>query len=162
MADSDGYLIRATEIEAMDGVAKTHFLNADARRLNKSLGDATGLTGLGIHLIEVAPGDETTEFHVHYHEDESVYVLSGVGTAHIGDDTAEIGPGDFIGYRAGGLAHTIVNTGQVPLRCLVMGQRLAHGVGDYPRLGKRIYRQAGLPWNLVDVSDIETPTGGAK
>ncbi|SDZ13910.1 hypothetical protein SAMN05444004_106188 [Jannaschia faecimaris] len=56
MADAP-YLLRAADIAAMQGLAKTHFLNPRARRINKSLGDATGLTGLGIHLIEVAPGD---------------------------------------------------------------------------------------------------------
>ncbi|WP_371154572.1 cupin domain-containing protein [Jannaschia sp. 2305UL9-9] len=159
---AEGYVLKASDIERMAGLAKTHFLNPSARRVNKSLGDATGLTGLGIHLIEVAPGDETTEFHVHHHEDEAVYVIAGTATAQIGEEHVEIGPGDFIGYRAGGLPHTIVNTGAEPLRCLVVGQRLAHDVGDYPRQGKRIFRQAGLPWNLVDHDRIETPTGGAK
>ncbi|UWQ17103.1 cupin domain-containing protein [Jannaschia sp. M317] len=159
---SDRYLLRAADIAAMEGVQKTHFINPAAKRVNKSLGDATGLTGLGIHLIEVQPGDETTACHVHYHEDEAVYVLSGTATARIGDDTHAIGPGDFIGYRAGGLAHTIVNTGAEVLRCLVIGQRLAHDVADYVDLDKRIYRQAGLPWNLVDIAAIATPTGGKK
>lgn len=108
---SDTYLLTADEIAAMPGLAKTHFLNPSAKRINKSLGDATGLTGLGIHLIEVAPGGETTEYHVHHYEDEAIYVLSGTATASIGEETHAIGPGDFIGYRAGGLAHTIVNTG---------------------------------------------------
>ena len=127
-----------------------------------SLGDATGLTGLGIHMIEVAPGRETTEFHVHHHEDEAVYVLAGRATATIGEDDHPIGPGDFIGYRAGGLAHTIVNTGDAVLRLLVVGQRLPHDVGDYPRQGKRIYRQAGLAADLVDHAALEHPVMGAK
>ena len=53
----------------MDGLAKTHFLNARARRSNKSVGDATGLTGIGVHLVEIAPGDLSTEHHVHHFED---------------------------------------------------------------------------------------------
>lgn len=161
MAD-DTYLLRAADIEQMDGLAKTHFLNDNAKRLNKSLGDATGLTGLGIHLIEVAPGRETTEYHVHHHEDEAVYVLSGTATATIGEADHQIGPGDFIGYRKGGLAHTIVNTGAETLRLLVIGQRLAHDVGDYPRQGKRIFRNEGVAWNLVDHDAITTPNAGAK
>lgn len=159
---SDTYLLTADEIAAMPGLAKTHFLNPSAKRINKSLGDATGLTGLGIHLIEVAPGAETTEYHVHHYEDEAIYVLSGTATAHIGEETHAIGPGDFIGYRAGGLAHTIVNTGDELLRLLVMGQRLAHDVGDYPRLGKRIYRNRGLAADLVEEAAIAHPLMGAK
>ncbi|MEM6578274.1 MAG: cupin domain-containing protein, partial [Pseudomonadota bacterium] len=83
----DTYLITAEEIAAMDGLAKVHFLNPNAKRINKSLGDATGLTGLGFHIIEVAPGDETTEYHVHHFEDECIFVLSGTATAEIGDET---------------------------------------------------------------------------
>lgn len=155
-------LLTAAEIAEMQGIAKAHFLNERARRVNKSLGDATGLTGLGIHLIEVAPGDLSTEHHVHHHEDEAVFVLSGQGTLHLDEATHAIGPGDFMGHRAGGQAHSIENTGDAPLHLLVMGQRLAHDVGDYPRKGKRIYRQAGLAWDLVDHSAIDHPTGGRK
>ncbi|MEQ8735603.1 MAG: cupin domain-containing protein [Rhodospirillaceae bacterium] len=156
------YVLKKAEIEAFEGTAKQHFLNENARRTNKSLGDLTGLTGFGFHLIEVPPGCESTEFHVHYHEDECTYVLSGSGTVTIGEETHDIADGDFIGYRAGGLPHTMKNTGEVPLRCIVVGQRLAHDVGDYPNKGKRIYRNAGQPWNLVDLANIENPVAGKK
>jgi uncharacterized cupin superfamily protein len=159
---SDTYIVKASEIAAMDGVHKTHFLNDNAVRLNKSLGDLTGLTGFGFHLIEVEPGRVTTEHHVHYHEDECVYVLAGMGRAVIGETAHDIGPGDFIGYRKGGEAHSIEVTGTETFRAIVVGQRLAHDVGDYTRLGKRIYRQEGLPWNLVDHDQIAEPQAGKK
>ena len=158
----DTYLIKASEIAAMEGLAKTHFLNDNAKRVNKSLGDLAGLTGFGFHLIEVAPGHETTEYHVHHFEDECVYVLDGQATAVIGDAEHAIGPGDFIGYRKGGLAHTIRNTGSEVLRCLVVGERLPHDVGDYPNKAKRIYRNAGLPWDVVDHVHIVNPQGAGK
>ncbi|MEM7721611.1 MAG: cupin domain-containing protein [Pseudomonadota bacterium] len=157
----DTYLLKAADIAAMEGLKKTHFANPNAQRVNKSLGDATGLTGLGIHIIEVEPGHETTECHVHYHEDEAIYVLSGTATATIGDEEHPIGPGDFIGYRAGGLPHTIVNTGPEVFRCLVIGQRLAHDVADYTRQSRRIYRNQGLPWSVVDLDAITVPGGTA-
>ena len=156
------YLLTAEDIAAMEGLAKTHLLNPNARRINKSLGDATGLTGLGIHMIEVAPGCETTETHVHYHEDEAVYILSGTGLAEVGDEEYPIKAGDFIGYRKGGLPHNIRNTGAAALRCLVIGQRLSQDVADYSRKGKRIYRNAGMPWDLVEISALDHPVAGAK
>ena len=159
---SQGYLVTRAEIAAMTGLHKTHFLNPNAVRINKSLGDLTGLTGLGFHLIEVAPGCETTEHHLHHHEDECVFILSGEATAWIGEAAYPVKAGDFLGYRKGGLAHSIRNTGSEPLCCLVAGQRLAHDVGDYPRLGKRIYRNAGMAWNLVDRDAITEPQAGAK
>lgn len=153
------YLITNDDIAQLPGLNKTHFLNDNAKRLNKSLGDLAGLTGFGFHVIEVEPGFETTEHHNHQYEDECVFVLVGSATALIGDEAFEISVGDFIGYRKGGLPHSIKNTGTETLRCIVVGERLAHDVGDYPRLGKRIYRNAGMPWNLVDHDQI-TDVGG--
>jgi len=153
----DKYLLKANEITELAGEHKTHFLNDNAKRINKSLGDLTGLTGFGFHIIEVSPGCESTEYHKHYHEDECTYVLSGQGNVTIGDETYNIGPGDFIGYRAGGLPHTMTATGDDVLTCIVAGQRLAHDVGDYPNKAKRIYRNIGLPWNLVDHGSIHDP-----
>lgn len=156
------YIIRKEEIEAYEGVQKTHFLNSNARRLNKSLGDLTGLSGFGFHMIEVQPGFATTELHRHYHEDECVYILEGEAEATIGDEVYKVKAGDFLGYRAGGLAHSLLNTGQTVLRCIVVGQRLDFDVGDYPKLRKRIYRQKGMPWNLVDLDNISEPVAGKK
>ena len=156
----DTYLVTKAEIDEMPGTPKTHFLNDKAKRINKSLGDVTGLTGIGFHIIEVEPGHETTEYHSHHFEDECIYVLSGTATSVIGENRTPIGPGDFIGYRKGGLAHSIENTGDGTFRCIVVGQRLAHDVGDYPRQGKRIHRHEGLPWELVDHADV-VEIGGA-
>lgn len=158
----DSTFLSAQAIAAMEGLAKTHFLNPNAQRINKSLGDTTGLTGLGIHIIEVEPGFETTEKHVHYYEDEAVYVLSGSATAEIGDEEYTISAGDFIGYPKGGASHTIRNTGSETFRCLVIGQRLAHDVADYTNAQKRIYRNEGRAWDLVDLSALTHPQAGAK
>jgi uncharacterized cupin superfamily protein len=162
MSKTHKTLLTAEDIAAMKGLAKTHFVNPNAQRINKSLGDATGLTGLGIHIIEVEPGFETTEKHVHFFEDEAIYVLSGTATAEIGDEEFPIKPGDFIGYPKNGEPHTIRNTGTETFRCLVIGQRLAHDVADYTRLNKRIYRNEGRPYELVDIEALSFPTAGAK
>lgn len=162
--DSNGerYLLRKADIDAYAGVEKVHFLNPNARRVNKSLGDLTGLSGFGFHLIEVPPGCASTEFHKHYDEDECVYILEGSAEAQIGERRYGVGPGDFIGYRAGGEAHTLVNTGDATLKCIVVGARLRHDVGDYPRLNKRIFRGGERPWNLVDIDAISQPVAGKK
>ncbi|MGB3312624.1 MAG: cupin domain-containing protein [Nodosilinea sp.] len=156
------YIVTREEIEAYAGLAKTHFLNENAKRINKSLGDLTGLTGLGFHIIEIAPGYESTELHQHYHEDECVYILDGEAEATIGDAKYSVKSGDFIGYRAGGEPHTLKNVGNGILRCIVVGQRLEHDVADYPLKQKRIYRNRGLKWNLVDLDHISEPAAGKK
>ena len=108
------------------------------------------------------PGCESTESHVHYFEDECSYVLSGSGVVIIGDEEIKISRGDFIGYRKSGLPHTMKNTGNEVLKCIIVGQRLDHDVGDYPNLKKRIYRNKNLAWNLVDLENISEPIAGKK
>ncbi len=134
--------LSAQTIAAMDGEHRVHFVNPAAKRINKSLGDAAGLKNLGIHMMTVASGDRSSEYHSHRYEDEAIYVISGRGTAVIGEDSFKIGPGDFLGFPGGGAAHETINNGTEPLVCLVIGQRLAQDVVDYPRAGKRLYRNS--------------------
>lgn len=145
--------LSAQAIAAMEGERRFHFVNPKAVRINKSLGDAVGLKNLGVHMMIVAPGDRSSEFHCHRYEDEAIYVLSGRGTAVIGDESHKIGPGDFLGFPGGGPAHETINDGTEPLVCLVIGQRLAQDVVDYPRAGKRLYRNSGQR-DLVDYPNI--------
>ncbi len=149
-------LLSASTIASMPGTQKAHFLNSEARRLNKSLGDATGLQRLGIHWVEVPPGSLSTEQHRHFCEEEAVYVLAGTGILELDDDALPISEGDFVGLPAGGPAHAFRCSGDVPLRLLVVGQRLKNDVADFPRLKKRLYRNDGK-WDLVEHSAIIDP-----
>ena len=146
--------LSADAIAKMAGVRRVHNLNPAAIRMDKSLGDEAGLKNIGIHRITIAPGDKSTELHSHKYEDEAIYVLSGHGLEVIGDETHKIGPGDFIGLPASGPAHETVNDGTEPLVCLVIGQRLPQDVVDYPRKGKRLYRNGGQR-DMVDCANIE-------
>jgi len=145
--------ISAQQISSLAGVRRVHQLNSAAIRLDKSLGDEAGLKNIGVHLMTIAPGDKSTEFHSHKYEDEAIYVLSGHGTEIIGNDAHKIGPGDFIGLPGGGPAHETVNDGSEPLVCLVIGQRLPQDVVDYPRQGKRLYRNSGQR-DMIDIAQI--------
>jgi uncharacterized cupin superfamily protein len=146
--------LSAEAIAKMEGVRRVHQLNPAAIRLDKSIGDEVGLKNIGIHLVTIAPGDKSTEFHTHKYEDEAIYVLSGHGTEVMGDTKQKIGPGDFIGFPAGGDAHETVNDGTEPLVCLVIGQRLALDVVYYPRKGKRLYRNSGQR-DVIDIAQVE-------
>ena len=146
--------LSAQQIAAMEGEHRVHFVNPAAKRINKSLGDAAGLKNLGVHIMTVAPGERSSEYHCHRYEDEAIYVLSGQGTAVIGADSYKIGPGDFLGFPGGGPAHETINDSGEPLVCLVIGQRLAQDVVDYPRAGKRLYRNSGQR-DMVDVTNLQ-------
>lgn len=159
LTDTRKLLLKAAEIEAMAGERKVHFLNANAVRINKSLGDAIGLNHIGVHIIQVEPGKDTTEYHKHHYEEECVFVLSGRGTAIIEGNHYPIETGDFVGFPRNTAAHTIINDSEEVLICLVMGQRLQQDVSDYPNKGKRLYRNSG-EWNLVDLQHISDPRSG--
>ncbi len=154
--DKHKLLLKATDIAAMPGEKRIHFLNSNAIRINKSLGDAVGLTQLGVHIISVKPGHDTTEYHKHFYEEECVYILSGRGTAIIDGEYHTVGPGDFLGFPRNTAAHNIINDGDEMLQCLIMGQRLEQDVADYPEKNKRLYRNSGQ-WDLVDITDIKEP-----
>lgn len=158
----DKYILTAEEIAQTEGLEKTHYLNDQAQRVNKSLGDMTGLSDFGFHIIEIKPGFYASEPHKHYHEDECVYVLEGKAEAVIGGNVHTIKAGDFIAYRAGGESHSLRNTGDEVLKCIVVGARHDHDVADYPKLGKRLYRHKNMPWNLVNINQLEEPVAGKK
>ncbi len=153
--DTRKLLLTAEDIAKMEGEQKIHFLNPNAERIAKSLGDAIGLKHIGVHLVSVEPGKDTTEYHIHYYEEECVYILAGSGTLIIEGDHYQIKKGDFVGFPRKTAAHNIINDGKETLVILVMGQRLEQDVADYPNKGKRLYRNSGR-WELVDVKDIET------
>lgn len=46
-------------------------------RVKRALGDALGLTKIGVNLTTLLPGKESSMRHWHSHEDEMVFVLEG-------------------------------------------------------------------------------------
>ena len=135
--------LSAQAIAAMQAVKRVHFLNENAVRENKAIGDAAGLKNIGVHLITVQPGHCSTEYHFYHYEEECVYVLSGQGTVVIGGESHKVGPGDFMAHPIDNIPHEMINDGAEPLVYLVVGQRLTQDITDYPRLGKRLYRHSG-------------------
>lgn len=146
-------LLKAADIEAMEGQTKAHLLNPNAVRVAKSLGDAAGLTQLGFHMMTVMPGHESTEYHRHLYEEQCFYILSGRGEVVIDEQRYALEPGDFAGFPRRGAAHTMVNTGDQPLVFLTARTLLEQDVCDYPRRQKRLY-MTGSEEAVVDFSAI--------
>lgn len=136
-------LLSVTKIRRMKQDKFVHFLNPRAIRHTRSLGDATGLQTLGVHLVRLKPGDDSTEYHFHHQDEEWVYILSGRGIAEIGAKKTRIGAGDFMGFVAGSEPHAMRNPFKADLVYLVGGNRWPMDVCDYPRIGKRRYRENG-------------------
>jgi uncharacterized cupin superfamily protein len=136
-------LIKAAAIAAMPEMRRVHPLNSRAVRQTKSLGDAVGMTDLGVHLVHVKPGDETTEYHTHYCDEEFMYILSGRGIAEIGSSKVEVAAGDFMGFTAKSEPHTMSNPYDEALIYLLGGTRKAIDISEYPRSRTRAYKFDG-------------------
>ncbi len=104
------YLLRAEDIEKLEAKKITHFLNPNGTRLNKSLGDAVGMSEMGVHMIYVEPNQDSTEFHKHLYEEECIYVISGSGKLTIESDEYDVSGGDFIGLSANGVHRYVTNS----------------------------------------------------
>lgn len=146
-------LLSAKAIEAIPERRYDHPFNPNGSRQTKSLGDACGLAQIGVHLVRLLPGRESTEYHTHRHDEEWVYILSGRGVAEIGPQRHAVGPGDFMGFVAGSQPHSMINEGPEDLVYLVGGTRHAWDVVDYVRRGIRAYKYEGTQDN-VDVRKL--------
>ncbi len=147
--DPSKALLTAGTIAGLVEVEHVHQFNANAVRFTRSLGDLVGLKSIGLHLVRVEPGRDTTTFHNHQVDEEFLYILSGHALAEIGDDTFEVGPGDFMGFSANSLPHSMSNPFEEDLVYLMGGQRNQIDVCDYPRLKKRMYRVNGVKQSVA-------------
>ncbi|MEQ8485982.1 MAG: cupin domain-containing protein [Pseudomonadales bacterium] len=159
MSDPKDCLLTAAEIAAMPERHHRHQFNDNAVRLTRTLGEAVGLTRIGLHLVRLEPGRDSTQHHYHDADEEFIYVLSGRGVACIGEATFEVGPGDCMGFPAPGPAHSLTNPGDEDLVYLVGGERNAVDAVHYPRIGRSMLKAHGrkrwVDWpNLHDVDPV--------
>ena len=134
------HVLSVRQIADLPEKKRPHPLDPQAVRHGRSLGDATGLSRLGAHIVRVEPGVETTVFHYHDNEDELVYILSGRATLEIGDESIVVEAGTFAGFPVGGPAHSMRNDGNQDLVYLMIGESRRDDVTTYPRLGTRMVR----------------------
>src|SRR5215470_17084707 len=102
-------LLSAADIDAIEPHERQHQFNDNAVRSTRTLGTLVGLERIGVHLVHLAPGRESTQFHYHDADEEFLYVLAGRGIAEIGDRVHEVGPGDFMGFPASSEGHSLKN-----------------------------------------------------
>ena len=159
MAEKPEALLSADAIAAMAERPMQHMFNANGVRMTRSLSDACGMKQLGVHLVRVEPGRESTEYHTHSHDEEWIYILSGRASAEIGGRKMEAKAGDFMGFVAGSEPHTMKNESNEDLVYLVGGTRHSYDVVDYPRRAIRSYKYDGKRDN-VETSKLEVKVSG--
>lgn len=103
----------------------------------RSLGGAAGSRQLGAALTTVPPGHVSFPAHYHCASEEAIYILSGTGTARIGDDRVPVRPGDWLAFPPGpGYEHQMINDGSEPLVYLCVSTLAQTDVVFYPDSGK--------------------------
>jgi len=102
-------------------------------REKRPLGDATGLTKIGINLTMLMPGKESSVRHYHSHEDEFVFVLEGEVVLRTDEGEQTLGPGMCAGFPAGtSNGHQVVNRTSRPARYLEISNRDPADTAEYP------------------------------
>jgi uncharacterized cupin superfamily protein len=146
-------LVSAETIKALDETRHVHQFNDNAVRNTRSLGDLVGMTHLGVHLVRLESGYESTQFHSHQCDEEFLYILSGRGVAEIGDAEHQVGAGDFMGFSTSSPAHSLRNPFTEDLVYLMSGERNNIDICDYPRIQRRMYRVDGDK-QYVDLNNL--------
>jgi uncharacterized cupin superfamily protein len=126
-------------------------------RSRKRLGNAAGLTQLGVNLTTLKPGAASALRHWHAAEDEFVYILAG--EVMLCEDGGEVvlRPGDAAGFKAGvANGHCLVNRSDRDAVYLEVGTRAAREHAEYPDVdmyaerdekgGGRFVHKSGEPY----------------
>ncbi|MDP3749689.1 MAG: cupin domain-containing protein [Phenylobacterium sp.] len=130
------HLIRSADLDWNRAFRGRHPFNPASEMSMIRLGDLSGLTRLGANLIRIPPGKESFIPHAHSMEEELVLVISGTGQVVLDGVAQDIGPGDFVGFPTDGVVHHLVNTGQVDLVYLTVGERSRVEVANMPTIGR--------------------------
>ncbi len=151
----EAYYWSAGRIAGLPERAHVHQFNPNAVRHMRSLGDLAGLGDMGVHLVRIEPGGDTTEHHFHGQDEEFLFILSGKGEATIGETVIVVGPGDFLGFPKNSPAHSmhVPEDATEDLVYLMGGTRSPIDVCTYPRAGLRMYRIDGEK-EYVELADL--------
>ena len=133
-------------------------IGADETNVSRAL----GLTELGASYFEVRPGDSAFPFHVHYQEDEIIFIIDGEGTYRFGSDSYAVRAGDILSAPKGRaeMAHQLTNSGERALKYICVSSLPEINVVELPELGVlRINsRKPGGPARV----ELKKPADGAE
>jgi uncharacterized cupin superfamily protein len=102
-------------------------------RVKRRLAAACGLKNLGVNLVTLGPGGQSSARHWHTLEDEFVYVLEGEVVLVTNEGQQTLSPGMCAGYPAGSKnGHHFINRSQKPAKYLEMGTNVPGDTAFYP------------------------------
>jgi uncharacterized cupin superfamily protein len=146
---------------AVEAVSRTSYPPAYRARVLprqvRALGDALGLTHIGVNLVHLLPGKESSMRHWHTHEDEFVYVLEGELVLRTDAGEQLLRAGMCAGFAAGSSdGHQLINRGALTAAFLVVSNRDPQDTAYYsdadvdlmwspPQARGRMTRRDGTP-----------------
>ncbi len=151
--DTHAYVLTKSDIDNTPETKHVHQFNEQAIRHTVSLSDIVGLTKVGLHLVRVEAGDETTTHHYHEESDEFIYVLSGELSLRYGDEQYQLSAGDFVGFPAHGAPHSMRNDSETDATYLMGGSRPPIDITLYPEIKRKMYKIHGKK-EYVDFEDL--------
>jgi uncharacterized cupin superfamily protein len=90
----------------------------------RRLGDALGLTRIGVNLVRILPGKQSSMRHWHTHEDEFVYMLEGELLLRTQGGEQLLAAGMCAGFAAASEdGHHFINRSERPAVFLVVSNR---------------------------------------
>src|SRR5262245_28681637 len=102
-------------------------------REKRALGDALGLTTIGVNLTTLLPGKESSMRHYHTREDEMVFVLEGEVVLRTDAGEQVLTAGMCAGFPAGSTdGHQLVNRSDRPACYLEISNRDPEDTAAYP------------------------------
>jgi uncharacterized cupin superfamily protein len=102
-------------------------------RIRQRLGDAGGLTQFGVNLLQLPPGEWSSQRHWHSAEDEFVYVISGEVVLVTDKGQEVLRAGDCAAFpRNTPDGHHLINKSGTIALCLEVGARVQGDVTMYP------------------------------
>jgi uncharacterized cupin superfamily protein len=135
MADPK-HIVRTGQVDWSQVGRGRHPFNPASEMQMVLLGDSTGMTQLGVHLIRIPPGKESFIPHAHSVSEEFVFILEGAGEMVLDDVGHPVGPGDFVGFPIDGVVHSLKSKGPGDLVYLTAGRRDPVEIADMPTIGK--------------------------
>lgn len=102
-------------------------------REKRALGDALGLTKIGVNLTTLFPGRESALRHHHTREDELIFILEGEVVLRTDSGEQTLTAGTYAAFPAGaGDGHHLVNRSDRPARYLEISNRDPEDSASYP------------------------------
>ena len=122
-------------------------------RIKLLLGEAFGLTKLGVNLTRLRPGTQSALRHFHTVQDEFIYILEGEAVLVTESGATPMRAGMCAGFKAGVRdAHHLINRSAEDVVYLEIGDRTENDEVFYPDddlhlpAGESYTHKDGTPW----------------